>query len=742
MSNIFNGLTKELYCHNFLGFKFKQMKNFSYLTKKDKNTIAPNGYTLRRWVAAQDLWKLEVVVRQEDIEPVLLFLGKMGVAQSIDVNSEKESFEGLLEQYAVPCEIIAQNSDLLTRVNHRLTQLDLEPEELTEKAPLPPKTTLKEILIEMEKELSAIEDRSKPHVEAVNLASTLARKIDQKLIAWKTKPKKRAAKGNISFSEKSPKDMLLQAEQKFSEIESRFEEIERNSMRCSNILSRIKRFGKLFKGKMRETSAQKVPFPPGEKFLAFVELKLSEIQTSLMEKKPNPALIEELLTIKSTITDTVKQVPEAKADLTKQTLELRSHVDVVVRSIKTSPEFRAIHLDLSSLRDMVLEVEELISAENNMARCATTVFLEAWVPKNQLEKVTKGIRRITKEKCVIKEEQPSTEDNVPTVIKPAPRLLEAFEKLSFTLGYPRSEEINPVWLMAITFPLLFGIMFADLGQGAILLAVGIILVYFRRKVDIQKVGEITRYFLLGSGLFVLCGISAMFFGVLFGEFFGPSGVLHPILLVSIGPFQIGGFDPMHEPLSLLRFAIFIGVVLLSIGLVLRVVNKIRVKHLKAALISGCWIWLLLGGFFMWVYWGGISNITRWFGEGVLMFLGLIVSPVVLVSIITATSGGIMEGIESSIEVLIESLDHTISFSRLAALFLTHTALNEMFLILGGVENGVFPLQSIPIVMVGSILALSIEALIVFVHCLRLHWVELLPEFYSGKGTPYKPLKVK
>ena len=172
------------------------------------------------------------------------------------------------------------------------------------------------------------------------------------------------------------------------------------------------------------------------------------------------------------------------------------------------------------------------------------------------------------------------------------------------------------------------------------------------------------------------------------------------------------------------------------------VNNIRKHRLKAAFISSCWMWLLLGGFFMWVYWGGISNITRWFAEGTLMLLGLTILPVALICIVTAKSSSIMEGIDFSIEVLLESLDHTISFSRLAALFLTHTALNYMFLIIGGVENGVFPLQSIPIIMLGSILALSIEGLIIFVHTLRLHWIELLPEFYSGKGIPFKPFKLK
>jgi vacuolar-type H+-ATPase subunit I/STV1 len=665
----------------------------------------------------------------------------MGVAHSIDVNGKRGLFDDLLEEYAVPCEVATQCSDILTRVDCQLAKLEQKPEELSEKTPLPSKTTLKEILDEMEKKLSEIEDRSQPFIESITLSSNLLRKIDQTLHTWKINPKKAVIK-NTSLPEKAPQEMLLNAEQRLSELERSFDEIDKTATRCSNALSRISQFSKNLKVKVTEVSIQKVPFPPDEKFFAFVESRLSEIGNALRGNASDEALTNELLTIKATISHVMEQAPEAKAGLIKQTLELRSFVDMVKKSIRANPELQAIHFDLLSLREMVREIDELIKVESNMGRCATTVFFEAWVPKLQLEKVVEEIKNITQGKCVIEEAPPTSEDVVPTVIKPVPRFFEAFEKLTFSLGYPRPEEINPVYVMAITFPFLFGIMFADVGQGAILLTLGVILLYFRGKVDINKVGDILRYFLFAGGLFVLCGISAICFGFLFGEFFGPSGVLHPIMLITIGPFQIGGFDPMHEPLNMLRFAIFIGVIILSLGLVLRVVNNIKKHRLKLGFISSCWMWLLLGGFFMWVYWGGISNITRWFAEGTLMFLGLIVSPVVLICIVTATSGSIMEGIDFSIEVLIESLDHTISFSRLAALFLTHTALNYMFLIIAGVENGVFSLQSIPIIMVGSILALSIEGLVIFVHCLRLHWVELLPEFYSGKGIPYKPLKVK
>jgi len=665
----------------------------------------------------------------------------MGVAHSIDANGERESFEGLLEEYAVPCEVAAQCSDILARVDCQLGKLEQKPEELSEKPPLPSKPTLKEILDEMEKKLSEIEDKSQPFIETIASSSNLVRKIDQTLRIWKINPKKADVK-NTSLPEQSPQETLFNAEQRLSELERRFEEIGETATKCSSVLTRISNFNKNLKVKVTEIPIQKIPFPPGEKFFAFVEVRLSEIGNALMANKSNEALTKEMLTIKATISHVMEQVPKAKADSIKQTLELRNLVEMAKQSIRANPELQTIHFELLSLRGMAKEIDELMKVERNMGRCGTTVFFEVWVPKLQLEKVVEEIKNITQGKCVIEEAPPNSEDLVPTIIKPVPRFFEAFVKLTFSLGYPRPEEVNPVLLMAVTFPFLFGIMFADVGQGAILLTVGFILLYFRGKVDINKVGDIMRYFIVSGGLFVLCGISAIIFGFLFGEFFGPSGVLHPILLAEIGPFKIGGFDPMHEPLSMLRFAILVGVIMLSLGLVMRVVNNVKKRRPKSALISSFWNWLLLGGFFMWVYWGGISNITRWFAEGTFMFLGLIVTPVALIGIATATSGSIMEGIDFSIEVLIESLDHTISFSRLAALFLTHTALNYMFLIIAGVENGVFTLQSIPIIIIGSILALSIEGLVVFVHCLRLHWVELLPEFYSGKGTPYEPLKVK
>ncbi len=433
---------------------------------------------------------------------------------------------------------------------------------------------------------------------------------------------------------------------------------------------------------------------------------------------------------------------QANGDLINQILELRSREYLEKLSIKEIPEVGAIHSTLLALQEMTLEVEVLLEAEHYMTHCDTIVYFEAWVLEKQIPKVKEGIKEITNGICVIELEKPKSGDNVPNVIKHAPLLFEGFESIAFSLGYPRKGEINPTYWMAFTFPFLFGIMFADVGHGAIIFIGGILLLITRSKVDIDKVGEISRYFLLSAGIITLSGISSIFFGFLFGEFFGPSGVLHPILLFNIGPFKLGGYDPMHEPLTLMRFSILVGVSLITFGLFLRVINHLKRRERAYAFAAFCWIWFLLGGFFMWVYWGGISQITTWFGKGLPMLLALIIAPLIIGFIVMALAENFMEGVNFSIEVFIESLGHTLSFCRLAALFLVHTALSIMFLELAGVKNGYFPLNTIWLVGVGTILVIFIEGLIVMVHCLRLHWIELLPKFYSAKGIPFEPTKIK
>ena len=674
------------------------------------------------------------------MDAVLFLFGDIGVVHCMNIDEKLDSYEGLLEQYTLSCEVVNRPANLFARIDRNLQNLEVKPKGSIDAEPFPHAKTIEETLTKVENELTEIEGNIKPLVDALASYSKIIRRIDLLLASWKINIKRLAVDGKLLHESKS--EMVQEADQKLFELETRFSEIESLMKRSSKITSKIDNVIKKLKINSKEFPNNGISCSVNEKFMDFMEQTLLSLEEKIETQNFSAySVARQLMNMKANIKKIIEKIPEEKIEVVKQTLKLRKLAELERQAIKSEPEFSVAKTKLLSLRVLIEEVEELRKIGGHMGSIENTVYLEAWVPKNCLNKVIEGIKQVTEGKYIIKEESPTPQEKVPTMLKPAPKFLEAFEKLTFSFGYPKPDEINPVFIMAITFPLLFGIMFADVGQGTILVVGGLVLSYFRRRIKTEEVGDIIRYLLVGSGLIILCGISSIFFGFLFGEFFGPSGIIHPISLGEIGPFHIGGFDPMLEPVNMLRLSIFVGVALLSFSLILRIVNNVRNSEFRRALISVAWVWLLLGGFTLWVYWGGISNLTRWFGEGIFMFIALIVLPVLIMIITTATTESLMSGIQFSTEILIESLDHTISFGRLAALSLTHSALNYMFLILGGTGHSYFSLQSIPIIMVGTILALTIEGLIIFVHTLRLHWVEWLPSFYSGRGIPFKPIKL-
>jgi V/A-type H+-transporting ATPase subunit I len=419
--------------------------------------------------------------------------------------------------------------------------------------------------------------------------------------------------------------------------------------------------------------------------------------------------------------------------------------ELPVETIQQTPEAEAkinqIREDLITLQKVTEREKQVGQAEEKLARTAKTIYLEAWVPEEHAKQSMEIIKKASNGNCVVADELASSSEKTPIVLKPAPKFLAAFEKLVFSFGYPAGGDINPVNILAVTFPILFGIMFADVGQGALFLVIGLVLTVLKKRIALDKVGDIIRYLLISSEMFMLLGISAILFGFLFGEFFGPSGLIHPVSLGRIGPFFIGGFEPTQEPMKMLRFAVLVGSLHIGSGLVLKFVNEVRHRHFKLVPVPLFWLWLLFGGLYMWAFWGGISNISKWFADGSLMLVGLVVLPLMLVLTSTAFAEGFMGGLGFSVEVFAETLSHTMSYSRLMALGLIHSAMNYLFLVLGGVEHGYFPLASIPMIVIGTILVMIIEGLVVFVHTLRLHWVEWFSKFHTGEGIAFKPFKI-
>ena len=627
-----------------------------------------------------EMQKLKVLVHDDYIDAVIRSLGQASIVQFIDMRERPEGWKEDLVPYTDSTETIAQYSDLLLRIETACETLHIKPEVFSvPKIPFTKKPTQK-VLEVIEHKLVEL-----PIQEAKIYA--LASRIDQIIKELGIKPEQFEKENSLTQAE----------EMELEQIE--FELIELD--------------------KTIETTG------------------LSNHQL-LVERVASKQFDE----IGKKFAELSKFIIDSERYFGKRLVVLKKTVESIIGTIENGFNFEEIRNDLLTLRIMAKKEKRIAEEKEKFVRSSKTVFFEAWVPENFEKEAVERIKNASDGKYMITDAFPDSDENIPILTKECPSYLQAFGKLECAYGRPSSGDIEPLKLFAITFPILFGIMFADVAQGAIFVIAGAVFTWIRRKQKVTEGGDIIQYLLTSGEMLIFIGFSAIFFGFLFGEFFGPSGLIHPITLAQIGPFQIGGFEPTQEPMKMLRFAILVGSIHLSTGLILRFLNEIRHKHYKLAPIPICWIWLIFGGLFMWVYWGGISNISLWFAEGSLMMGGLVILPLMLIFVFAARAEGFMAGVGFTVEVFAETLSHTMSYSRLMALGLIHSAMNYLFLVLGGVEHGVFPLQSLPLIAIGTVLVLVIEGLVVFVHTLRLHWVEWFSKFHSGEGIPFKPFESK
>ncbi len=135
-----------------------------------------------------------------------------------------------------------------------------------------------------------------------------------------------------------------------------------------------------------------------------------------------------------------------------------------------------------------------------------------------------------------------------------------------TYARPRYGELDPTWLIALTFPLLFGAMFGDVGHGLLLAGLGALILSGKVKA-LKSLGSL-------GGLIIICGLVAAVFGLLYGSLFGYEDIIPALWL-----------QPSHDPLTILGVAVGAGVVLLTLGFLIGIFN---------AIISRDWPHLIFG----------------------------------------------------------------------------------------------------------------------------------------------------
>jgi V/A-type H+/Na+-transporting ATPase subunit I len=292
-----------------------------------------------------------------------------------------------------------------------------------------------------------------------------------------------------------------------------------------------------------------------------------------------------------------------------------------------------------------------------------------------------------------------------------------------TYGTVPYADLDPSRLAGPAYVLMFGMMFGDVGQGALLLVAGLIL----RGGRIRKLESLTRIWLFVAG----AGLASMIFGFLYGEAFGPTGLV-PVLWL----------EPLSNSIPLLLTALMFGAVLLAGAYALGTINRVR---------EGGWAYALYAR-------SGVAGSLLFVAIALLaLALTANIAPLVpaadvlaLVALVfiflglLAEAGGGVTGVIQAVVELVDTVirlgSNVLSFARLAVFGLMHATL--MMVVWNGTTALWAPgwrgLAAILVFVLGNAVAFALEALVAAIQALRLEYYELFSRIFQSEGRPFRP----
>jgi V/A-type H+/Na+-transporting ATPase subunit I len=368
---------------------------------------------------------------------------------------------------------------------------------------------------------------------------------------------------------------------------------------------------------------------------------------------------------------------------------------------------------LAQWRAILRDEMETNDALSSFGETDLTFVLAGWVPTAQLDHVRELLAAEVGAAVYVEPLSltPALMARAPVQLQnPAPA--RPFESLVALLTLPRYGHIDPTQLMALFMPLFFGMILGDVGYGALLLLISLILV---RKLPKGVARDVVIVLAMGAGW-------AIVFGFLFGELFGTLGErvgLHPLWFDRASAEYVS---------SLLIMSLVVGAVHITLGLLLGLWEAARDRSRTHLLERGGMLLGLVSLFFI------VGVAVNYLPQGFMTpaIAGLIVGIVLLGSSL-GWLGLIMGPIE-----FIGLVGNVLSYLRIAAIGLASVYLAK-------VANDVA--GAVGTLVVGIIVAVLIHALNLVlaafsptIHSLRLHYVEFFRKFYEGGGRPYRPFR--
>lgn len=395
---------------------------------------------------------------------------------------------------------------------------------------------------------------------------------------------------------------------------------------------------------------------------------------------------------------------------------------------------------LSDYESMRLEKYQVLG---RLRQSRHTFIVEGYVPQREAAALE---RQLSDRYDAAVEIEPLSDQDDPPVLLENNAFAAPVEPVLESYSMPARGEVDPCTVMAVFYYVLFGLMLSDAAYGLIMVVgCGALLAKFRNMESGMK---------KTLQMFLYCGISTMFWGVMFGSYFGDVvDVVASTFFgkdVTIPPVW---FIPVDEPMRLLVFSFLLGIIHLFAGLAMKLYQLCKAKQYKDALYDVIFWYLLVGG-------GIIYLLTM---DMVVNMLGLgfqLPAAVGNVAAVFAAIGAVgivfTAGRESRspFKRLLKGLyglynisgylSDILSYSRLLALGLATGVIASVFNQMGSMAGGgvAGAIVFILVFLIGHTLNIGINVLGAYVHTNRLQYVEFFGKFFEGGGRKFNPFSAK
>jgi V/A-type H+-transporting ATPase subunit I len=417
---------------------------------------------------------------------------------------------------------------------------------------------------------------------------------------------------------------------------------------------------------------------------------------------------------------------------------------------RIADEIAEVNAKIAGIRerhtDFLVACDELLTADVERAeaplRFATTeetFITEGWVPGDRADRIREALEKVTNGRIYIEELEVDDDARVPVEYE-NPSFASPTQVLMDIYARPRYSELDPTLMVAIVFPIFFGMILGDVGYGAVLLVLSLVLRKFLKSDEGRMLLKVLSY----------ASISSIIFGVLYSEFFGFPLPWPPLIFsrhLNIGG-EAGGHGP--QVVELLILAIWIGILHITLGRTLGMVNARRLYHgrhaTKAVIANAGWLGVM---------WGILLMIWSLFP--IPMMPDLTGFPAALaVGVVLLVAGVIGIAQENPLEVveLPTIVSHVLSYARLVAVGLSSVAIAMVvnFIAIGMmIEPQLEAITPVGVIIIfagllvlllGHLLNTALGILGGGLHSLRLHYVEFFTKFYKGGGKKYNPFGMK